>query len=567
MRLLLSSVITPLGPRHGDGPAVGYELLHAQVTRAQGLFSPRAVHLQYGLEYIAANLDTPTVTLHYPSERDFVRELKEGGYSHVGIAFNLSTSHRMRRMSGLVRRHAPDAVIVLGGYGTVLPDEELAKHGDAWCRGEGVGFLRDLLGEPPRTPPYDHPLVVSRLRVLSVPVSHTGLIFGGLGCPNGCDFCCTSHFYNRRHVRLLPTGRDLFDVVQGYRAIREDIGFTVLDEDFLLNRRRMMEFRDLMLEHEVHADMFVFASVKALSRYTAQELVEVGVGGVWLGYEGTRSGYAKQEGRPLPELIADLKAHGILVLTSMIVGLDYQTPDIVRAEFEGLMALEPTLAQFLIYGPTPGTPLGERTDAEDRWLPEFRDDPHRRWRSSDGFTSMTRHPHMTPAEIEGLQRWCFEEDFRRLGPSTLRSAEVWQTGWEHLNGTDVPALRRRADHLRTSLRRVGALVPVARGLAPSRHVRRRVADLGRRLRRSTSRTDRVVNGLLGAAAWPAAAWTGASLKLDFAQHPTVTRHDWAGPDRPPVVRLGDRQGIADEAEADSEGGLGLAHVARVPVGI
>lgn len=551
--------MTPLGPRHGDGTAVGYELLHAQVTRAQGLFSPRAVHLQYGLEYIAANLDTPAVALHYPSERDFVRELKTGGYSHIGIAFNLSTSHRMRAMSRLVREHAPDAMIVLGGYGTIQPDEELARHGDVWCRGEGVAFFRDLLGEPPRTPPFDHPLVVSKLRVLSTPVSSTGLIFGGLGCPNGCDFCCTSHFFKRRHIRLLRTGRDIFDVVQAYRALRDDIQFTVLDEDFLLNRPRMLEFRKLMLEHEVHADMFVFASVRALSKYTGQELVELGVGGVWLGYEGTRSGYAKQEGRPLDELFADLKAHGILVLTSMIVGLDYQTPEIVREEFEGLMALEPTLAQFLIYGPTPGTPLGDRTDAEDRWLPKYRDDDELRWRSSDGFTSMTKHPHMSPEEIEGLQAWCFEEDYRRNGPSILRTAEVWQTGWEQLKDTDQPSLRRRADYLASSLRRVGALLPVARGLAPSPEVRRNLRDLGRRLRGPTSAFDRVVNGLISAAAWPAAAWTAAALKMDVGQHPGVTRHDWSNSDHPPVVRLGGRRG----QEQDEVVEVGLAQVARV----
>ena len=106
------------------------------MTRAQGAFSPRAVHLQYGLEYIAANLDTPVVTLHYATDEAFVEELRSGGYSHVGIAFNLSTAHKMRSMCELVRQHAPQASIILGGYGTTLPDEELLRHGDVICRGE-----------------------------------------------------------------------------------------------------------------------------------------------------------------------------------------------------------------------------------------------------------------------------------------------------------------------------------------------------------------------------------------------------------------------------------------------
>ncbi|MBN1334832.1 MAG: cobalamin-dependent protein [Deltaproteobacteria bacterium] len=536
-RVLMSSVAAPLGPRHGDGVAVGYELLHAQVTRAQGVFSPRAVHVQYGIDYIAANLDTPVTTLHYPSERDFVRELQTGGYTHVGISFNLSTSHRMRRMSQLVRRHAPDATIVLGGYGTIQPDEELAKHGDVWCRGEGVAFMRDLLGEPVKMPPFNHPLSVSTLKVMGLPFSQTGLVFGGLGCVNGCDFCTTSHYFHRRHIKLLPTGRDVFEVLQAYRELDPDMEFTVLDEDFLLDRRRAMELRELVMAHEMRLDLFVFASVRALSMYTPQELVEIGVGGVWVGYEGTRAGYKKQQGRPIDELFADLRRHGILILASMIVGLDYQTPEIVRAELDGLLALRPTLSQFLIYGPTPGTPLGDRIEAEGRWRPDLRDDPERRWRLSDGFTCLVTHPHMAPEEIEALQRWCYTEDYRRLGPAILRSVETWQTGYEHLKGSPIPAFSRRAEYLARKGAVGAALIPIARALAPSAEVRRDLGDLNRRLRAIAPLGVRAKVALLGAASFPAAAIAAMARKLDVNQDPRPVRSDWASADHPPVVTL------------------------------
>lgn len=42
-KVLLTSVCRPLGANYGDAPSVGYELLYSQVTRAQGIFSPRAV--------------------------------------------------------------------------------------------------------------------------------------------------------------------------------------------------------------------------------------------------------------------------------------------------------------------------------------------------------------------------------------------------------------------------------------------------------------------------------------------------------------------------------------------
>ncbi len=59
-KILLTSVCRPMGPKYGDAPSVGYELLYRQVLRAQGIFSPRTVNIHFGLEYIAENLDAPT---------------------------------------------------------------------------------------------------------------------------------------------------------------------------------------------------------------------------------------------------------------------------------------------------------------------------------------------------------------------------------------------------------------------------------------------------------------------------------------------------------------------------
>ena len=146
-KVLLSSVCKPIGPSVGDAESVGYELLHGQVTRSQHIYSPRVVHIQFALDYIAENLDTPSVVLHYPSKRRFIKEI-EKGYNVIGIAFALSTAHHMMDMCQLIREHSPSTKIILGGYGTVMSDDELRPYCDAICREEGVGFMRNFLGEP-----------------------------------------------------------------------------------------------------------------------------------------------------------------------------------------------------------------------------------------------------------------------------------------------------------------------------------------------------------------------------------------------------------------------------------
>src|SRR5581483_1475576 len=157
--VLLTSVCRPLGPQVGDASSVGYELLHRQVTRAQGIFSPRTVNVHFSLDYIAENLDAPTVVLQYPSKRELIKELKKG-YDYVGVSFIMAVMHKMKEIVALIRKYSPHSKIVLGGYGTVLKDDVLMPYADHICREEGVTFFRRLLGEPEIPMPYKQPLTV-----------------------------------------------------------------------------------------------------------------------------------------------------------------------------------------------------------------------------------------------------------------------------------------------------------------------------------------------------------------------------------------------------------------------
>ncbi len=528
-RILLTSTCRPFGRKYGDAPSVGYELLHRQVTRAQGLFSPRALHLHFSLEYIAENLDAPAVVLQYPTRAELIKELKKG-YDYVGVSFIMALFHKMKDAAALIRKYSPNSKIVLGGYGTVLKDEVLRPYADAICREEGVAFFRKLLGEPPLPIPYRHPLIVSRLKLLSLPVSKTGMIFAGLGCANGCDFCCTSHFFGRRHLKLLPDGKDIYGVVERYLDIDPNMSFVVLDEDFLLNKRRAMEFRDCVMKGGKAVSIFVFSSIRAISQYKPTEILEMGIDGFWIGYEGTKSGFPKQNGRPPEELFPDLRAHGITILASMIVGFDYQNKEVVARELEGLMKLKPSLAQFLIYGPTPGTPFYERVMSQNLLQDGLIADPERYYRTCDGFTTMIKHPTLKPSEIEDLQRWCFKEDFRRLGPSVFRVIEVWLNGYEKLKDSPSPILRIKAARFAREARHAYPVFLSGRLFGPTREARRRIGELQKRAWSLLGRPA-ILERIMSAGAVLAAAWTWVSLRIPALQHPRLTRTAYRMPEK------------------------------------
>ena len=285
-----------------------------------------------------------------------------------------------------------------------------------------MAFLRRLLGEPEIPMPYKHPLIVSWLKVFGWKVSGTGKIFAGLGCPNGCDFCCTSHFFSRKHIKLLPEGKDIYAVAERYLDLDPNLVLLIIDEDFLLNKKRAMEFRDCVMKGGKTLSIFAFSSIKAISQYTVEEILEMGIDGFWIGYEGTRSGYAKQQGRPVEEILTEFREHGITVLTSMIVGFDYQTPEVVAQELDGLMKLKPALAQFLIYGPVPGTPFHERVIKENLLQDVYTKDTDLFYRRADGFATMIKHPTLSPEANRGPPALVFRRGFSAARPEHLPHA-------------------------------------------------------------------------------------------------------------------------------------------------
>ena len=527
--VLLTSVCRPMGPKYGDADSVGYELLYRQVTRAQGIFSPRTVNVQFGLDYIAENLDAPTVVLQYPSRRELIRELKRG-YDYVGVSFIMALMHKMKETVALIRKYSPRSKIVLGGYGTVLKDDVLLPYADYICREEGVAWFRRLLGEPEIPLPYKHPLIVSWLKVFGLRVSGTGKIFAGLGCPNGCDFCCTSHYFSRKHIRLLPTGRDIYNVVERYFDLDPSLVFLILDEDFLLNKKRAMEFRDCVLEGKRKPSIFAFSSIKAISQYKVEEILEMGIDGFWIGYEGTRSNYAKQQGRSVEDILTEFRQHGITVLASMIVGFDYQTPEVVARELDGLMKLKPALAQYLIYGPVPGTPFYERVIRENLLQDVYTSDKDLFYRRADGFRTMIKHPTLSPAEIEDLQRWCFDEDFQRLGPAIYRVLETRFLGYLTLRNSPNPALREKAAYYAQELRYAYPVFRAGRWLGPNATIRKWIADLERQIHAelgAPTLAQRAKSWL----AVGAALWTSVTLRFDYFQHPKLQRTTYRLPEK------------------------------------
>jgi hypothetical protein len=153
--------------------------------------------------------------------------------------------------------------------------------------------------------------------------------------------------------QFLRNRDQLFDIMEGFENSMKVQTFFVMDENFLLHRKRAIQ----LLEHRKTAGkswgLAVFASARAIRKYSMQELVELGVSWIWMGLESVNSKYAKLEGQDTHALTQELRKHGIRVQGSTIIGLEHHTPTNIAEEIENAVSHETDFHQFMLYTPVP----------------------------------------------------------------------------------------------------------------------------------------------------------------------------------------------------------------------
>ena len=447
-RILLSSVFGPYArdDEFGSRKINPMELYHNQVTREQGPFSLRMFHRSWGILMIQRNISAPTTVLDFPTREAFEEELRANRYDIVGISSIIVNVGKVKEMCRIARRLAPQATIVVGGHVAAIEGIDRMIDADHIVRGDGISWMRRFLGEDPDAP-IAHPEIVSGFgaRTLGIPLpgrkgGTAATIIPSVGCPMGCNFCTTSAFFGGkgRYLNFYNTGGELYGVMSEMESHLGVQSFFMMDENFLLHKRRAMELLDRMRDHAKPWALYVFSSANAIRQYSMRELVELGVSWIWMGLESPRSSYQKLQGSDTLQLTRELRRHGIKLLGSTIVGLEHHTPENIRGEIEHAVAHDTDFHQFMLYTPVPGTPLFAEMSAQGRML-EGVDlaDIH----GQDRFNF--EHAAIPRDESKKLLDWAFRRDFERNGPSIYRICRTTLEGWRRYRNDPDPRVRAR----------------------------------------------------------------------------------------------------------------------------
>jgi len=457
-RVLLSSVFKPFAQddEFGSRAINPVELYHNQVTREQGPFSLRMFHRTWSLMLLQCNIKAPCTVLDFPTRDRFVEELRTHRYDVVGLTGIIVNVGKVREMCRLVREHSPHSTLIVGGHVTAIPGVEQMLDADHIVKGEGVAWLREFLGDDVNRP-IDHPVIPSSFgfRLMGLPAPRGGgnaaaTILSSVGCPMGCNFCTTSEFFGGKGkmVTFLKTGEDVFRAMEKAERAIGSRAFFMMDENFLLYKKRALELLELMKRHNKAWSLYVFSSANAIRKYDIRQLIELGIEWIWIGLESTGNGYEKLKGADTRALARELQAHGIRVHGSTIIGLEHHTPDNIDEVIEHAVEHETVFHQFMLYTPVPGTPLYREVRDQGRLLDDIDlADIHGQYKFNFQHAAISRD------ESKVFLDRGFQRDYEVNGPSLYRLMASMMTSWrKYRDDTDARVrarVRGEAERLAT----------------------------------------------------------------------------------------------------------------------
>ena len=259
-----------------------------------------------------------------------------------------------------------------------------------------------------------------------------------------------------------------------------------------------------------------------------RELVELGVSWIWMGLESPHSSYLKLHGADTLSLTRELRAHGIKLLGSTIVGLEHHTPENIAGEIEHAVAHDTDFHQFMLYTPVPGTPLFAEMTQQGRMLEDAQlADIHGQHQFNFQHAAISRE------DSKKLLDGAFRRDFERNGPSLYRICRTTWNGWKRYKDDPDARVRARFAWEARSLKDgyAAALWAMEKHLRKSNPVvSAQIRELRLEIGREFGLVSRAMTKVLGPVLWWSARREDRRLRAGATYEPQtiVERRNWDG---------------------------------------
>ncbi len=462
-------------------------------THGDDIFSLVSHTHCYANHILAQNINMPATLLEYPRWNNFIEEVDKE-YAMIGISAFPVHLDMVMKMCTYIREKSPETKILLGSYGAQAfaaqyDEETKKKYVDHVVLGEGVKFLRELLGEDTDRPIQQKVMPKcggAPAFINKYPKGGLGFLVTGLGCPGGCDFCATTEMYKKKRIELLSPD-DFVNHVELYRKHFKNLSsIFVIEEDHFRHPRWLTKTKERWeknMDLVKNVDWTGFGSVDFIWHYAENygwdAIPETGMGAVFIGVESKfagEHGYRKVREADAREVFHKLHSMGIRTLGAWICGWDYHNHANMYEDLNYFVACKPTYQQLTRLSPFPGTELWRKLKDQGRVCDVPWEDVHF-WSGSQKNISLETH------ETLNLTEYGYDLIYKTWGPSILRKLEVTLNGYEFCMDSDNPLMREhRSELYKGSCATTWGMLGAMDRFAPNGVVRRRVIKADERFR-------------------------------------------------------------------------------------
>ena len=479
---------------------------------------------------LAQNINVPSILLEYPRWEDFTAEVDKG-YPLLGISALPVHLDNVMKMCEYVRQRSPGTKILLGSYGgqafsAYYGKEVQERYVDHVVHGEGVKFLRSMLGEETNRPVNQ--ILMPKAGgsppfITKFPTGVIGFLVSGLGCPGGCDFCSTTALFDKKRIEMLSP-EELVDHIRLYHEHFPTVSQVfVIEEDhfrfpdYLI---RMKEFWEKNPQVVETLDWFSFGSIDHIGKFARQygwdAIAEIGIGAIFIGVESKFAGdhgYDKRDEIDAREVFERLHNMGIRTIGAWICGWDFHNHTNMYEDLNYFVSLYPTYQQLTRLSPFPGTQLWEKLREEGRVMEVPWEDVH-------FWSGAQKNVALEPHETLNLTEYGYDLLYRTWGPSMIRRLDITLNGYQFCKQSQNPILRRhKARFFKQQSSLTWTLLRAFDRYAPNGIVRRRGRKIDEKYRTLIGEPTPVMEAMARAIEAMATVYKAKDLFDPLNRHP------------------------------------------------
>jgi radical SAM superfamily enzyme YgiQ (UPF0313 family) len=233
------------------------------------------------------------------------------------------------------------------------------------------------------------------------------MLVSSRGCPWSCNFC-------RRTVGKMWTYRSAESLYDEFKMLNEQYGIrdiAIMDDVFTVNKQRVMDFCNLLIEKPLDILWQCFARVDIVDEEMLMKMKKAGCWGVMYGVENFNQEILESLKKDIcvdqiKEAMKWAKKAGLQIRACLMVGNEGDTPEILDNNMKKIIALDPDLLSVAILTPNPGNQVFNKAIREDRLLSY-------NWDLYYGATPLVKIDSMSPEDtLRTYRKMTFDFYFR-----------------------------------------------------------------------------------------------------------------------------------------------------------